>query len=100
MLQNEEPFLLSTKGAFFKGRENREVVESILTHPRERSQSYSALGIPQLIFYDAEHQIQIMRKEGASRTVRPYLVQETNRNETGAFWDMQHTTGTRPESSS
>jgi hypothetical protein len=93
MLQGRGAPSIIDQGGIFRGQDNRAVTESMFTLQRGGEKSYAESGVPQLIYYDENHQIEIMRDNQATRNVRPYVVHEVNRMETGAFWDMQHTTG-------
>jgi hypothetical protein len=84
MLTGTQPQSIIDQGGFLRGRDNQEVAEAMRSHFLGKDSE-----IDQLIFYDAKHQIQLME----AQAVRPYVKHETDRMKTGAYWDMQHTTG-------
>jgi hypothetical protein len=81
------------QGGFFRGRDNQSVVEALFELPGHPTLNSHEKTISQFIYYDQNHQLQIMRSDAHGKKIRPYIAQETDRMETGAFWDMQHTTG-------
>jgi hypothetical protein len=91
--KSNEPLSIVDQGGFFKGRSNQEVVKAMMALKDDQGRSYSDQVRSQLLFYDAEHEIQLMEDQGDHQAVRPYVKRATDETKTGAFWDIQHTTG-------
>jgi hypothetical protein len=84
------------QGGFFRGKENQQVVQTMLELSNIPVDTGAERARNELIYYDSEHEIQVMSSAGDHRggySFRPYVPQNVNRHQSGAFWDMQHTTG-------
>jgi hypothetical protein len=87
------PVSIIDQGGFFKGKRNQEVAEAMFDTRFGDGQSYQAKGVHQIIFYDSEQQIQTLSRDGNHSRTRAYSSRDITREHSGAFWDMQHTTG-------
>lgn len=90
VVSNTKSIAIIDEGGIFKGLDNEEVVRNFFQVQKNTSFSER---ISQLIFYDKNHQITLAKEKGNDLELEPYSQDKIDRNKTGAFWDMQHTTG-------